>query len=478
MCLSPITIPSQTKYVSLRHCDKFLMEVPCGKCAECQKTNRNQWYYRAWYEYNDLPRGGYCLFDTLTYRNKRLPHLSDTWTFISPSEDFSCFNYQHIRQFIENLRIRLKRAGYGNNAFRYFAAAEYGSIKKTMRPHYHLMLYVHNPNISPVWLSRLISKLWKYGRTDGIPYKSHQYVMSHNVVAADDTIGSKLRTCSYVTKYIQKSCVYQDILDKRINKVMWRLAEYSDPVTPEKWLESELAHREKLKLLRYVNQFHRQSQHFGESALGDLDLKQLFRDGCLYMPDQKHVSIPIPLPTYYKRKLFQQQVWINGSRYWQLTDYGKEYVEYRRNVARQQLINRYTSIRDEEYLKINPSRLADYVLFERGRLKGDLPESTLEERVDTISLFNYSCGSDKLHFNCRGLSPNWQGDSQQGYLTRRMERRIPLSDFISKYVYTDSILEKQLQAIELAEQRITKGKQSAYSLRQRLENLNKDILAI
>lgn len=102
MCLSPITIPNQTKYISLRHRDQFLMQVPCGHCAECQRTLSNQWYFRSYYEWIDVEKsGGYVLFDTLTYSNKYLPHLSDTWSFLSYSEDFPCFDFLHIRNLRE-----------------------------------------------------------------------------------------------------------------------------------------------------------------------------------------------------------------------------------------------------------------------------------------------------------------------------------------------------------------------------------------
>ena len=478
MCLNPITVPNPTKYISLRHRDKFMMEIPCGRCSECQKVIRNQWYYRAYYEWSSLPRDGYVLFDTLTYRNQRLPHLSDTWTMLSKSEDFSCFNYIHIRQFIENLRIRLKRYGYGD-CFKFFVAAEYGSINKTFRPHYHLMLYVHNPNISPLWLSRLISMLWKYGRTDGVPYKSHYYVTGHNVIYANSGEGSKLRTCSYVTKYVQKDCAYQDILNARIDKVMWRLAEFvtKDSVedTPVDWLVTEEAHRERLKLMRFVNQFHRQSQHFGEIALRDLDLTQLFRDGCLWMPDSKNVSIPIPLPTYYKRKLFQEQVEFNGSRYWQLNDLGKDYVKYRRDIARVKLADTYRAVAAENHLYVDCNALADYVLFERGRIRGVLDESTLEERVNDIDLYNYSTGSDKLNFRQRGLTPYWHGDSQQGYNGNRLLERKSIQEFVNRYCIIDKDKEAILLKIAGLARERADGQQRAFRLRQRLEQMDKQL---
>ena len=129
MCLNPRTIPNQTRYVNLHHRDVYLMDVACGHCAECASTIANQWYYRAWYEYNDLPPDGYCLFDCLTYAPKHLPHLSDVWQFLSPSEDYPCFNPKHLRDFLQALDKRLQRAGYGKKSLRYFLSTEYGTDK-------------------------------------------------------------------------------------------------------------------------------------------------------------------------------------------------------------------------------------------------------------------------------------------------------------------------------------------------------------
>ena len=287
MCLSPITIPNQSKYLSLRYRDQYLMSVPCGHCSECQKSKSNEWYLRSWFEFDRLPSDGYVLFDTLTYRPKHLPHLSSYWSMLSPSEDFPCFDYMHIRNFLEALRLCLKRLGYGN-CIRHFVASEYGTHKNyTHRPHYHLMLYVSNPALHPFTLSRLISKYWKYGRTDGLPYKKKSYVLDHNVISPSSSNGSKYRTIKYITKYVTKSCQFTAVINDRVDKVMSRLADYATAdldLSASEWLETEFAHRERLKLLRYVNQFHRQSHHFGENALESIDLNDLSKTGCLFIP--------------------------------------------------------------------------------------------------------------------------------------------------------------------------------------------------
>lgn len=484
MCLSPITIPTQTKYVSLSHKDSFLMQVPCGHCAECATTLSNQWYYRSWYEWQELAlAGGYVIFDTLTYSDKYLPRLSDTWTFISRSEDYPCFNYQHIRKFLQLLRTRLIRAGYSKNAFRYFLSSEYGSSdyynyrgrlrRAKHRPHYHVLFYVYDTRINPVYFSNLIASIWHYGRTDGVPYKGTKYLYDKRVFMSDCALKTRLSTCKYVSKYVQKSCEFDKQIRIRVTKVMHRIAAYVDPVTSEKWLETENAHRERLKLLRMVNQFHRQSQHFGESALGDLDLNQLFRDGCLYMPDTKGVKIPIPFPTYYKRKIFYDLIEVNGSRYWVLNELGQQFKAVRYPEIKQRLIDRYSCLIQQNKLQCNAVELADYVLDNRGRIIADNPESTLIERISEIDLFNYSTCSDKLQFGCRGLSQDWLGDSQQGYLKQVFSNRISLPMFIQKRVYFDDRLEKQLEKLIACMSASNVGKQQYYELKQRLTNLYK-----
>ena len=181
MCLSPRSIVNNTKYVSLLHKDKFVMEVPCGVCAECQTTMANQWYYRTYYEWSQTEMyKGYVLFDTLTYDNDHLPHLSKFWQFVSSSEDFPCFNYSDIRLFLQALRQRVSRAGYDPKKLRYFLSSEYGTsdtyvlrgrvVKATHRPHYHVLFFVNDSHIDPLWLSQTIAEVWNTVSTTAIPY--------------------------------------------------------------------------------------------------------------------------------------------------------------------------------------------------------------------------------------------------------------------------------------------------------------------
>lgn len=484
MCLSPITIPNQTKFISTKHADPFLMQIPCGHCAECASTLGNQWYYRAYYEWQELTdNGAYVLFDTLTYDDKHLPHLSNCWHWLSKSEDFPCFNYYDVRLFLQGLRTRLIRCGYRKDSFRYFLSSEYGSseyynyrgiVRRAQhRPHYHILLYVYDKRIDPIWLSKTIGEVWNRGRTDGVPFQSKEYVLGKNVISADCPLEQSLRVCRYVTKYVQKSCQFDKEISWRINKVMHRMAEEADPISPSSWLETETAHKERLKLTRWVNQFHRQSQHFGETALRDLDLNQLYETGCLFMPDPNGVKIPIPLPTYYARKLFYEQVNVNGARYWQLNDEGIQYRKARHPLTLQRLIDRYQCIKDDYHLDIDAEKLANYTFQQRGRINAKLPETTLLERLDVVDIFNYSTSSDKMQFGCRGLSHSWLGDKQTGYRTTKIHKRIPLQTFIQQKVYFEPKLEKDLELIFNKMKDKNEGKQKAYEEKQRLANLFK-----
>lgn len=468
MCLSPITIPNPTKYISTKHADQFMLQVPCGHCAECEQNNSSQWFYRAWYEFEDcLKAGGFVLFDTLTYDNEHLPHISDFMS-ISKENDFPCFNHQHVRKFRDLLTKRVKRAGYDDVNIRVFLSSEYGvDDRYTHRPHYHVLFYVTG-NISPLVLSRFVGQLWIYGRTDGLPYQTDYYVTSKNVITRDAPLATRLRTCNYVTKYVQKSCEFQSEIDKRINYVMNEIVEKM----PEGWSETEHCRRLRLRLKRHCNQFHRQSQHFGESALQDIDFEQLKKDGCLWMPSVNHVKIAVPLPTYYKRKLFYDLVKFNGSRYWQLNDLGKEYRQAREQVLIDKLKEKFDCLCMDYNIKdVDTVSLSRYVYKRRGRFIGLLPESTLETRYNDIDYISYITCSDKEHFGQRGIVRKWLGDTQQGYISHTLESCLTLPAFISKFVFFDPAKEKELNKLYSYTAVRNKAKQDAYVARQRLANL-------
>lgn len=468
MCLHPVQIINPTKYVSLKFRDRFLLSIPCGHCAECQQALSNQWFLRSWQECCDLnARSGILYFDTLTYEDSHLPHMSD---IIPDLPHVSCFRPIDVRNFVESLRLRLKRKY--NTTFRYFVSSEYGSKKYTMRPHYHILLFVYG-SISPDQLSIEISNLWKHGRTDGIPYRSTSYVTSHNVVNADSLPANYLRACSYVTKYVQKSAVYQKDLDKRLNNAMNIISSKM----PDNWIKSVNALRVRTKLKRHINQFHHQSQHFGESLLQQIDLNSLFENGCLFMPSPKGLKIPVPIPTYYKRKLFYDLYEIDGTKSWQLNDLGVQFREHRKLKLVENLANTFYAASLTYHLLLSQFQcraLADYVFNYQGRINAEVESNNLLEKLPSVTLYNYVTMSDKEHLSKLGISTIYLGNNSIGYIDNMMQL-VSFKNFIANHVIIDPNKEKQLNLIYYHLSHLNEKKQESFELRQRLESLYKDL---
>ena len=467
MCLSPITILNPNKYISLNYRDRFLLQVPCGQCAECQSQNSNSWQFRTYHEFVECLSSGrnhFVMFDTLTYSDEHLPHMSD---IVSDLPNIPCFNHKHITNFLKKFRINLSRK-YNVNKIRYFVSSEYGELHH--RPHYHLLLFIY-ADIDPLIVSRMISDNWQYGRTDGIPYQPSAYVYEHNVVRSGE-YSNVLRTCNYVTKYVQKNCKFQTILNARLSVAMHQIGSKIAPDDLENWLQSYNASLLKRKLKAHINQFHRQSLHFGESFLAECDLNELFNNGVVYLPSSRCLKMPVALPMYYKRKLFYEPIKVNGAMSWQLTDLGKEYLTTRSTPLLDNLIHRFEAVIKEFDLNYSPTQLAEYVLNIRGRIDADNPESTISERLPSVSLFAYLTASDKHHVGL-GISPQYIGNTTRGFKASHLPAHYTPSQFISNHVMLDEILEKQLNHIYSCLSRVRKSKQAAFELGQRLDNIYK-----
>ena len=69
MCYSPIRIKNNRRnYRPMM--DQMYITVPCGKCAECIASARDDWFVRLQYEWQSIVRSGGCgLFVTATYNN-------------------------------------------------------------------------------------------------------------------------------------------------------------------------------------------------------------------------------------------------------------------------------------------------------------------------------------------------------------------------------------------------------------------------
>lgn len=95
--------------------------------------------------------------------------------------------------------------------------------------------------------------------------------------------------------------------------------------------------------MRHIGQFHRQSTGFGSSLLRDLDIEQVFKDGLVRVKDNEKVVLSIPLPIYYKRKLFYERLEVDGTIIWSPNELGIQYLEAQRKRLLDQLKLRYTA---------------------------------------------------------------------------------------------------------------------------------------
>lgn len=465
MCYSPITIVNPTKYVSLKYRDRFTLRVPCGKCAQCQDNKKREYYLRSFYQADKcLRQRGFVLFDTLTYSSKYLPTISK---YFPTKYNFSCFDGDHVRKFVARLRQRCKRM-YNSN-FEFMLSSEYGASEfHTHRPHYHILFFVTG-SIEPLQFSELVAQCWYYGRTDGVPYKSQYYVM--NNVLNDDS-AKRIRVLKYVTKYISKSCLFTKEINKRVNLIMRDMAENLKQYgASDDWLSSLPAQKYKEKLLRHIGQFHRQSTRFGVSLLEDLDINEVFRTGLLRVVDNENVILSIPLPTYYKRKLFYEQIEVDGTKIWSPTDFGVEYLNQQRLRLRDQLRLRYRAAAAQCKLDIDVDALSDYVVDYRGRIKAANPESTVLQRLNDIDYYKYATRYDRHNFGKLGLVKEYLGNSTTGYITSKMPKSVMLFSFGERFSFIDKEKESILDKIDSVYAEIDKGKQKAYETRQRLTNL-------
>lgn len=149
MCVAPITIPNPNyggdfytyedgRVIStnkrLIYTDDMI-QVPCGKCVECRRSQYSSYLQRAQIE----SMTSYVYMITLTYDDQHIPSLS----FTSDSAKVNIYysNIKHVQDMFK--RLRASRF-LGERDFRYFAVTEYGS--NYFRPHHHILLYVSRLN--------------------------------------------------------------------------------------------------------------------------------------------------------------------------------------------------------------------------------------------------------------------------------------------------------------------------------------------
>ena len=470
MCLRPLNITTRAIRLYDDGGQPYHIQVPCGSCAECSKLASDQYYLRAYYECRStLDAGGFVYFDTLTYRDACLPRISDLVPQIESSLDFPRFDYTHTRLFFVRVRQYLKKHyGIDKDCFKYFLTSEYGTDPRhTHRPHYHILFFVRG-KIKPLDFSSVVSKCWPYGRTDGLPYQSISYVQNHVFSSSVGLDSVRLSNTSlYVAKYVQKDAEFNKVVGVRISRIVDYLRTLRVPLSVcsselkttflSKPSDVTLAPKSSdLKdfcryLRRNILPFHRQSQGFGLDAFLYNDYDEVFRTGMMSFPSSTSIVKHVPLPTYFKRKLFYNLTKdFRGLPTWELNQEGQRFmisrsydsaVRLARNVddalnncPNKELVDSFNALLG----KRTTLEFAAYVLFYKGRiLDRESVTSRLVFRDDPLpALDDWII---KVYSNHSGdYLLNNDSPTTSRYYWYGKFLRLDLRDFLDNFVITES----------------------------------------
>lgn len=421
MCTNPVMSYTNARYISKVSPVRFRNSFRCGMCAECIRQIRSEWRARSYYECLDTFRkGGFVLFDTLTYDDDHLKFFHDVYPdALHNYWDFACFNRKDIKDFFKRLRINLSRCGYDvDKNLRYIVTSEVGKGRSDdllltsrwsnldlvkHRPHYHVLFFVNFP-IDPLDFSRHVSKAWICGITDGVKscddcsecpvrsfckgqclYKHPQYVLNERVISSSDK--NAIKACNYVSKYISK--------DLYLYKKLYRRVFCSFSISRPDWQKSYAGRLEFRRFKNQVLPFHLQSKGFGLYALSCQDIEEITtRNGLRVPTSNSDVVRLIPLSLYYKRKLFYTCRKYGGRLQWVPNDLYRKYRERLYEKSLNSLSCKLQSyaplMTDSKFIR----ECARYMLLRRGVL---LPPNCKD--YSDLDLLHSFCDAQNYNYN-------------------------------------------------------------------------------
>ncbi len=124
--------------------------VPCGKCEACLSKRKSDWFVRLKKEH-EMCESAY--FITLTYDQDKVP-----WEFVDSNGELlpvMVVSKKDCQDFLKRLRKNIQPF-----KVRYFLISEYGP--RTLRPHYHLILF-NFPQLLNGELLNILDKSWGNG---------------------------------------------------------------------------------------------------------------------------------------------------------------------------------------------------------------------------------------------------------------------------------------------------------------------------
>lgn len=421
-CLNPILIPNNSRYLKFYDGLPLKRLVACNHCYECLKSKSLQMSFRLYWTLREtIDKGGFVYFDTLTYRECDVPHVSDLFPSISTDLDCYCFNRSHIRYFFVKLRRYLTSAGYPvAHNLKYFLVTEYGVDDRfTHRPHIHLLLFVNFP-VNPVVFSRFIDKSWNFGKTDGVTYNPVSYVLQHNVIR-----DANFKVTNYIAKYMRKQSSYQSVIDKRINHLINNLDKDN--------MSSVDYSNEVKRIKRELDQFNLVSHGVGSYYENFVDLAELAQQPFVSLPVSDNVYT-LQLPFYFKRRLFYSVVKDEfGDRHYELNNYGYLYA----NNSMERLYNAFRAqLLQMQDINFDVDDVARYAAYYRYRyyngvvldyLPRDIPLPNYSDLRDDHDFINYTSNHAFDYYQSRFYSPVDSG-SKYGFVSNL--KRVSPSSFI------------------------------------------------
>lgn len=311
MCQHPIIIKNRTRRYE-EGVTKVFLQVPCGHCADCEKSKQDEWFVRSFFEYERVTSsGGAVWFPTLTYDNEHLPWYRDSNFCDKDHHDgfnIPCFCKKDFVSFRNKLRVNLARAGYrcaGDTALRYFYACEFGGRRK--RPHIHALIFI--PMRIP---AKVMYDCFRRSWCNGMVMYSKRGMMADSVKAAQ-----------YTMKYITK-----DISYFKLNKIQSYIDCLKRLEANSKDIDERDFYHNKLKVFRRCLPHHSQSIGFGIDGVSRMTERMIVENKIpssmlgVFHTDPTKVSWNFRVPTYYLRKLLYD--YDRFHNLYILNDYGKE----------------------------------------------------------------------------------------------------------------------------------------------------------
>lgn len=271
--------------------------VPCGKCADCRKSNQNAWSWRLLSEFYTAKKRGWNVgFITLTYSPEYLPHIP-CCCFKNPLEyeKIPCFSREHVRGWIDSIRDYYKyHRGFKNEKnIRYFVCSELGS--STHRPHYHALISWPS-EVTYEEMFNVCKNKWSYGLVGPKFYNGDSRNLPFEVV------GDCSKVLQYVSKYVSKDIDFTDITKNY--KFYDKLSDYPDE-------EKQADERAMCRMFKRCQPFHIQSRSFGYEPIKYLTneekLKVLQR-GMSIVGSDKVFQVPL----YIRNKILFDNYYIVG----------------------------------------------------------------------------------------------------------------------------------------------------------------------